>query len=78
MIWQDTVLMVGGFIFSIALIPSVRSKNKPAVSTSLLTGGVLTAYIICYATMGFWLACSSGLLTAVMWFVLAIQRKRQK
>ena len=74
MLWQDWIFMVGGFIFSIALIPTIRDKDKPSVKTSLLTAGVLTAYLICYATLGLWLGFTSGVLTTGAWFLLAYQK----
>ena len=75
MIWQDLVLMVGGFIFSIALIPSIIGKGKPAKSSCLLTGAVLTIYCLVYATLNLWLAFISGTLTALCWWILLIQRR---
>ena len=76
MIWQDIVLMVGSFIFSIALIPTVRGKDKPALSTSLLTSGVLSVFVICFFTLGLYLAAISGILTTIMWVILALQAMR--
>lgn len=77
MIWQDYVLMVGGFIFSIALLPSIFGKNKPARSTCFLTGSVLTVYCTVYGTLGLWLALTSGVLTALCWWVLLFQRRNR-
>ena len=77
MIWQDVVLMIGGFVFSIALIPSIRGKQKPAKSSCLLTGSALTVYSIVYFTLGLWLACVSGVLTALAWWILLFQRREK-
>jgi ammonia channel protein AmtB len=71
--WQDIVFMLGGFIFSIALIPSIRNKNKPALSTSLSTAIVLCIFCIAYASMGFWLAFSAQVLSTIAWIILFIQ-----
>jgi hypothetical protein len=78
MIWQDWVMMVGSFIFALALIPSVRGKDKPAVSSSIITGTVLLVFTLCYATLGLWLSFGSTFLTVIMWYVLAIQKLRMK
>jgi hypothetical protein len=74
MIWQDWVFGIGGFLFSLALIPTIRAKEKPSIASSVMTGSILTAYLMCYATLGLWIGFASGVLTASAWFVLAIQK----
>jgi hypothetical protein len=70
--------MIGGFIFAPALLFSIISKdNKAPLRTSLPTAFVLTAYLIVYATMHFWLAFISTALTAAAWYILAWQRFRK-
>lgn len=76
MAWQDIVLSVGSWIFTIALIPSVLSKDKPALSTSLMTGTVLAVYVIVYITLSLWMAAVSTFLVAAMWYTLAVQKIR--
>lgn len=71
--WQDWVLMVGGFGFSLALLPTVFSKSKPAWTTSLLTSIILLSGVGTYATLGLWKAALSGGITAVLWVILLIQ-----
>lgn len=78
MMWQDILLMVGGFIFSLALIPSILSKDKPAISTSLMTGVILLVYAFTYFTLNLWLATIAVTLTGVLWLVLAAQKVREK
>lgn len=73
MIWQDVLIMIGGFGFSIALIPAVRSKKKPPSSTCLITGGILASYCVAFATLGLWLAFIGTLMTAALWFILLFQ-----
>jgi len=51
MIWQDLVLTIGGFALSIALLPSIKSKDKPSKYTSLFTGTILASFTVCYATL---------------------------
>ena len=67
-------MMIGGFGFAIALYPTVKSKDKPALSSSLITGTILLLFCFSYATLGLWLAFSSTLLTVIMWYVLALQK----
>jgi len=46
MIWQDILMMIGGFGFALALIPSVIGKDKPEKSSCAITGGILTSYVV--------------------------------
>jgi hypothetical protein len=71
--WQDIVMMIVGFVFVVALWPSVKGKDKPAIASSIITGTGLLIMCICYATLGLWFAFSSTLLTVIMWYVLAVQ-----
>ena len=72
--WQDIVLALGSLVFSAALLPSIRSKHKPHISTSLLTAGVLLVYVIVYATLSLWYTMVAMALNATLWLILAGQR----
>ena len=74
MSWQDIVLAAGAWVFVIALIPAIRAEEKPPVSTSLMTGGVLTVYVVCMFTLGLVLSAVSTGLTATCWWILMVQR----
>jgi hypothetical protein len=76
MTWQDAVLAAGSIVFAIALIPSLRSASKPHLNTSLITGAVLAAYVLTFATLGLWFAAATDALVSAMWFALAWQRAR--
>jgi len=76
MIWQDVLMMLGGFSFSIALLPSVLGKNKPEKSSCLITGGILAFYVVAMATLGLWLSAGATALTAAMWLILLFQRRK--
>ncbi len=76
MTWQDIILSVGSWIFAIALIPSILSKDKPALSSSLITGSVLTIFACTYLTLSLWTTAASTVLVAGMWFTLALQKIR--
>ncbi len=75
MIWQDIVMMIVGFTFSFSLLPSLMSKNKPARSTCILTASGLAILTLCMATLGLWLTFIANLMTTIVWFGLAIQRR---
>ena len=75
MIWQDVLLMLGGFGFSIALLPAIKSKEKPPRSTCLITAVILESFCIAYSTLGLWLAFGATALACTMWFILLFQRR---
>jgi branched-subunit amino acid ABC-type transport system permease component len=74
--WQDFVLTAGSLVFIAALLPSVFSNNKPAISTSAITGGVLGVFAVTYATLSLWFAAVTTAMSAVLWLFLAIQKLR--
>ena len=76
--WQDIVLMVGGFIFAPSLLFSIFGKEKPPIKTSLPTGTVLVAFAVVYVTLGLPLASIATSLTALCWFILAYQVSKSK
>ena len=73
-IWQDWVLMIGGFAFTLALIPAIAAPVKPPIFTSLMTGAILVSFCVVYLTLRLRLAFVSTALTCGMWFTLLIQR----
>lgn len=76
--WQDIVLTAGSWIFIIALIPTLRGREKPQISTSVVTGCILVVYAFVYATLELWISVVSTSALALSWFVLAAQKMRQK
>jgi hypothetical protein len=76
--WQEVVLTVGQVIFLIALIPSILSKDKPALQTSLLTSSVAFSIAVVYVTLAIPFAAISAALNGTLWFVLAVQKWRTR
>ena len=74
---QDTILTVGFLIFVVALIPSVLSRDKPALLTSLPTGMVSVVFVGVYLSLGMWFSAATTSILAVMWLTLAAQKMRQ-
>jgi len=77
MIWQDILMMVGGFGFALGLLPSLLGKNKPAKSSCAITGGILTAYVVAMATLGLILSAVAVGITAIMWWLLLFQQVKK-
>lgn len=71
--WQDAVLAFGSLIFAVALIPSLRSDNKPALFTNVCYAIVLMAFTAVYASLEYWLTAAIALLTTIEWTTLALQ-----
>ncbi len=74
MVWQDYVLMIGGIILGISIVPMIRAREKPPFLTSIPTSLILTVFIVCLATLRLYLASFSTACTAVLWWVLVFQR----
>lgn len=74
MVWQDIVITIGQIIFAAALIPSIRGADKPAFSTSSITGSILAIFGITFATLQFWGSMLLSSLVAIEWFILAVQK----
>jgi len=78
MSWQDILLSIGQFVFAVALLPSVFSKDKPAVSTSLMTGTVLVAFAFTYSTLKLWSAATFAAVVGIIWLILFFQKYFKK
>lgn len=74
LLWQDVVLMVGGFVFAPALVVSIVRRVHYPLLTSLPTAVALTAFVVCYVSLGLYLAAVSTGLTTLCWYVLAFRR----
>ena len=75
--WQDKVIAIGQWLFVIALIPTIKARDKPALSTSLMTGTILGVFAFTFTTLSLWISALSTLLVSGMWFILALQKYRQ-
>ncbi len=76
MVWQDIVFFVGQWVFIIALIPTLRAKEKPQISTSLVTSATLFVFAVTYFTLGLWLSAIVAALISIAWLTLAVQKHR--
>ncbi len=76
--WQDVVLTIGQIIFIVALFPSILSKDKPALQTSLLTSAVSLSIAVVYLSLAVPFAAISAAMNGTLWLVLAVQKWRSK
>ncbi len=72
--WQEYVFFIGQMVFNISLIPSILSKDKPALTTSLITATVIFIYVFIYGSLSLWLTGISVGSTGVLWAILAYQK----
>lgn len=75
--WQDIVIAIGGWAATFALIPTLLAKEKPALSSSVLTVVILSSFTVCYVTLGMWNASVSTAALTIAWLVLAWQKWRR-
>ncbi len=78
MSWQDIILTIGNLLLAASLIPSVTGSDKPALSTSLLTGSILLTFAVVYTTLSLWASVFAISLNIALWLVLAVQKYRQQ
>lgn len=73
---QDLIFACGGLIFAIALLPSIRSNQKPALSTCIMSSLILAAFSVNDLTFDhpLYLAFLTTSLNALAWVVLGIQQ----
>ncbi len=74
MVWQDYVLMTGGMILWISIIPMIRAKEKPPFLTIIPTSVMLTIFVVCLVTLNLYLAAFSTACTAIFRWILVFQR----
>ena len=72
--WQDWVFSVGGFLILASLVPTIRVDQKPALTTSVMSVGLLSLFSVTMATLGLWLSALANASVAGAWAVLAAQR----
>lgn len=75
--WQDIILSIGSLAFSIALIPTIRAYEKPAISTSLMTAFFLGTFVVVDMTLNLPFAAVTNVLAVILWTVLAVQVLRR-
>lgn len=77
MAWQDVVLFVGGFVLAGGIVPTIRSLEKPPVSTTLTLVVMLAIFVVVFVTLGLWLTALSVLIQGSLWAVVLAQTVRR-
>lgn len=74
MIWQDVVLTIGVFISACSLLPSIFSKNKPSIWTSLMNVIVLYVFVYVNATLNLYGTAIGVFVVGCLWIILFLQK----
>lgn len=74
MSWQDVVLLICQIVFAIALFPSILSKNKPALTTSVLNTVFLYIIFLVNLTLNLYGFAAGIFIVATLWLILAVQK----
>ena len=77
LLWQDVVLTAGQIFFVFALIPMLRSAQKPPLITAVAHGLILASFGVVFASLSLWFSTVAVLLASLMWLYLSWQRFRQ-
>ena len=72
--WQDTVIAICQLAFLPAMLPSIRGKDKPAFSTSVMNAVIVTIITAMLFSLNLIFSGVTASLIAVCWIILAIQK----
>jgi Ni,Fe-hydrogenase I cytochrome b subunit len=75
--WQDKVFAICQLAFFPAMVPALRSIDKPPLSTSAMNAVIVMIIAMTQATLGLWLAVSTSTIIALTWATLGLQKHRQ-
>jgi len=77
--WQDYVLTLGLIVFNLALLPVLKSKEKPPLITSVPTVVFQYAFALTFITLHLWFSAAGSFVNGTLWGILAYQvNKRPK
>lgn len=74
MSWQDIVLGVGSVGFVIALLPAMKNRQKPPVSTCSINTVILISIICVYISFQLWLTVFIQIIITFQWIYIGWKR----
>lgn len=74
--WQDIVISICQIFFVVAMIPSIRSSDKPALTTSVMNVILVSIITVCLFTLKLWFSSFTAAMVGLTWSVLAIQKHK--
>ncbi|MEK7603460.1 MAG: hypothetical protein AAB459_04455 [Patescibacteria group bacterium] len=74
--WQDKVIAACQLLFFFTMLPSILSKHKPALATSIMNCVLVTVIVFCFFTLDLWYSVATAIPASAAWFILAVQKFR--
>jgi len=72
--WQDTVISIAQLCFVLAMLPSIRSNDKPAAATSIMNVVLVCTIAASLLSLKLWFSAVTALAIAATWALLAVQK----
>lgn len=76
MIWQDFVIATAQIFFIVALIPSLTTKDKPALATSTMNMTLVWIVAATQFTLHLWFSTLTAFAIGIGHMTLAVQKSR--
>ncbi len=76
MIWQDVVIAVAQIFFIVALVPSITTKDKPALITSAMNMTLVWAIAATMVTLHLWFSAITAFAIGLGHLTLTIQKAK--
>ncbi|MBI1957534.1 MAG: hypothetical protein HYS44_03740 [Candidatus Niyogibacteria bacterium] len=74
--WQDYMFMIGQWIMTASLFPTLFAREKPSLWTSIPTGIFCLLFGFTFYTLSFPWSTASASAAGVLWLILAVQKYR--
>lgn len=74
--WQDTVIAICQLLFIVAMWPTIKGKDKPALSTCIMNTVLVAVIAFCLGTLHLWFSLITATSTALLWLTLVIQKMK--
>lgn len=73
--WQDFVFATGGFLFALALVPTItHTSTRIPRKTSAINTIVIAAFAVAHASLGLPMACVTEAVVAGFWTFILLFR----
>jgi hypothetical protein len=76
--WQDIVFAVAAWGLNLAILPTLRSPNKPPLLTSAGYGLCVTVMGIALISVPLWLSGVTNVIGGILWAIVAIKTVREQ
>ncbi len=74
--WQDVVISLAQIVAVFSLLPSILSKDKPALTTCVMNFVLVMIISTCLLSLGLWFSSITAYAIAFTWLILVVQKYR--